>query len=127
VPNTSEHLDRARQNVRFAETFDLTTTPYRDWVVTAYFYAALHLVEALLYAREGLGSKNHTERKEFIRDKGYLTAIEDPYRLLKVYSENARYKLYPFTSLEIRGKIIPHYRRIESYILPQLPRNASNP
>jgi hypothetical protein len=51
VPNTSEHLDRARHNIRFAESFDLATTPYLDWVVTAYFYAALHLVEAL-YTQE---------------------------------------------------------------------------
>jgi len=127
VPNTSEHLDRARQNVRFAESFDLATAPYLDWVITAYFYAALHLVEALLYARENLHSDNHAERREFIRDKGYLTAIQQPYRDLKEFSEQARYRLFPFTASEIRGKIIPCYRRIESYILQQLPRSASNP
>jgi hypothetical protein len=127
VPNTSEHLDRARHNIRFAESFDLATTPYLDWVVTAYFYAALHLVEALLYARENLHSPNHETRKEWIRDKGYLTVIKDAYRDLKNHSENARYRIYPFTSLELRGKIIPLYRRIENYILQQLPRSASNP
>lgn len=52
MPTKSEHLARAEHNQRFAESFELKTTPYPDWVVVAYFYAALHLVDAVLWEVE---------------------------------------------------------------------------
>lgn len=63
MPTTPEHLARARQNLRFAESFDLKTTAYLDWVVTAYFYAALHLVDALLWEKDRLNPELHEHRR----------------------------------------------------------------
>ncbi len=122
MPTTSEHLARARQNLRFAESFDLDSTPYLDWVVAAYFYAGLHLVDALLYQREKIHGGHHETRSRYVRQKSYLKQISRAYHELKDHSENARYELLTFTRIKIENVVIPLYRAIESHILPQLPK-----
>ena len=41
--------------------------PYIDWVVAAYFYAALHLVDALLWEKDQINPESHEIRKEYVR------------------------------------------------------------
>jgi hypothetical protein len=120
VPSASEHRARADRNIRFAESFDLKTTPYLDWVVTAYFYASLHLVDALLSEKDGIDPPNHAERRVYVREKSYLRAISGEYRSLKDHSEDARYWLITMTSVKVEKTIIPLYKTIENHILPQL-------
>lgn len=120
MPAPREHQHRATQNLAFAQGFDLNTTPYLDWVVAGYFYAALHLVDALLAKQENLHPDNHEIRRIYVREKWYLKAIRDEYRTLKDKSEDARYRLITFTRPKIEREIIPLYRAIEAHILPQL-------
>jgi uncharacterized protein (UPF0332 family) len=120
VPTTSEHRARAEQNLRFAQSFDLDTTPYLDWVVVAYFYAALHLVDALLFEKEHLNPDNHEIRRAYVREKSYLRGISIEYRNLKDRSEDARYRLLTLTRSKIEREVIPAYRAIEQHIIPQL-------
>jgi hypothetical protein len=126
VPSKSEHLTRADNNLRFAESFDPESTPYPDWVVAVYFYAALHLVDALLDQEDGIHPPNHEVRKQFVKDKPYLRGIKNEYRSLKDHSEAARYNLTPMTSFKIRETIIPLYQAIESHLKPQLEKPASD-
>lgn len=126
MPTSREHLARAKQNLKFAQSFDLKTTPYLDWVVTAYFYAALHLVDALLVAKGESPGARHEDRKEQVRTRSYLRGIKDEYRALKDHSEDARYRLITMTSLKIEQKIIPLYEKIEVHILAQLPKEESH-
>jgi hypothetical protein len=121
VPTAPEHLARAKQNLRLAESFNLDSTPYLDWVVAFYFYAALHLVEALLHYREGIHGGHHETRNRYVREKTYLKEINRAYQELKDYSENARYELITFTRIKIEKDVIPLYRAIEKHILQQLP------
>lgn len=120
MPRASEHLTRAENNLRFAESFDLKSTPFLDWVVVAYFYAALHLVDALLCQMEDLHPPNHEERNRCVKEKSYLRAIRTQYRSLKDHADDARYNLITMTSVRIEGAILPLYRAIESHIKPQL-------
>ena len=122
MPTTREHFERARQNLAFAQSLNLKTTPYLDWVVTAYFYAALHLVDALLFEKDKLPGGTHEMRKDYVKTKFYLRAIRDEYRELKDHSEDARYRLITMTSTKIQQKIIPLYEEIERHIVPQLPK-----
>jgi uncharacterized protein (UPF0332 family) len=122
VPNTQQHLTHAKQNVEFAQSLDLHSTPYLGWVVVAYFYAALHLVDALLYDKEKIDPSRHELRRNYVREKWYLRGIKDEYFELKDRSEDARYRLLPFTAEKIQREIIPLYRTIETHILGQLPR-----
>ena len=88
--------------------------------MTAYFYAALHLVDALLFENDKLAGGPHQVRKSYVRDKPYLRTIKDEYRSLKDHSEDARYRLITMTSTKIERDIIPLYEAIEKHIVPQL-------
>jgi hypothetical protein len=120
VPTTSEHIDRAKQNLRFAESFDLKTTPYLDWAIAAYFYAALHLVDALLWKNDSFNPANHEQRRDAVKSKWYLRGIKDEYRSLKDHSEEARYNLITMTSTKTENVIIPLYKAIERHIVDQI-------
>ncbi len=122
MPTTSEHRIRAEHNLRFAKSFDLETTPYIDWVVVAYFYAALHLVDALLWEKENLNPDTHEVRTAWVKNKWYLRAIRDEYRELKDRSEDARYRLLTFTKRKVEENVIPLYNTIANHILQQLPK-----
>jgi hypothetical protein len=107
VPPTADHLARVRHNIEFARSFDWDTTPYLDWVVTAYFYAALHLVDALLFYKDGAHGDLHTTRRRYIREKSYLRGIEREFENLKDLSEDARYRLLTMTRVKLESKVIP--------------------
>lgn len=121
MPTTREHLARAQQNLRFAQSFDLATTPYIDWAVAAYFYAALHLVDAILWEKDKINPGDHYERYECVKVKWYLRAIRVEYKTLKDRSEDARYELITFTKAKVEREVIPLYTAIQSHILQQLP------
>ncbi len=50
MPETSAHIEKAEHNERFAMAVRELGTEYLDWVATAYFYSALHDLEAYLAA-----------------------------------------------------------------------------
>jgi hypothetical protein len=123
VPKTAEHLAQSRHNLRFAQSFDLEQTEYLDWVVTVYFYAAMHLVDAVLYFKDRYDPPYHEMRRDCFRTKPYLHDIRYSYKQLKDRSEDARYRLIPFTKAQVENEIIPLYRKIEAHILGLLPGN----
>ena len=118
MPSTQEHLARVRHNIEFAKSFDWDKTPYLDWVVTAYFYAALHLVEALLYHKNQRHCDVHTERRQTIRANSYLKSIDREFEKLKDHSEDARYRLLTMTRIRLERNVIPLYEAIERHIVP---------
>lgn len=120
MPLKNEHLARSQQNLQFARSFDLATTPYLDWVVTAYFYAALHLVDALLDQQDQIHPPDHKVRWEMVKGRYYLMGIKTEYRDLKEHSENARCQLLTFTKPKIERDVIPLYEEIERHIKQQL-------
>ena len=63
MPSKAEHISKAEHNENFATTLnsDGSYPDYRDWVVTAYFYSAVHYVEAYL-ATLGKHSPDHRIR-----------------------------------------------------------------
>jgi len=120
VPTANEHLARVKHNVEFAKSFDWDTTPYLDWVVTAYFYAAVHLVDALLYHKDKVHGDLHSVRRKYIREKYYLRGIDTQFESLKDHSEDARYRLITMTRIRLESKVIPLYSTILQHIMPQL-------
>lgn len=85
------------------------------------FYAALHLVDAILFEKDRINPGNHEFRLECVKKKWYLSGIRPEYWILKQKSENARYDLITFTRVKIEREVVPRYRRIEEHILQQLP------
>jgi hypothetical protein len=116
LPTVEQHVERAKRNQKFAEHFDLDKTDFRDWVVTGYFYSALHWIDAYL-VREGKKQEpGHAFRNTQTNSDSNLTPISRIYRLLYSYSRNVRYDLIDFTPKEIREKVMPKVKEIRNHL-----------
>jgi hypothetical protein len=116
LPTSHEHIERAKRNERFAEHFDLNTTEFRDWVVTGYFYSALHWIDAYLVRENKKTDEGHAFRNTQTNNLRELTAISRPYRKLYSYSRNVRYELVDFTAEQIRKDVVPKVKQIREYM-----------
>ena len=120
MPNQSDHIAKANHNERFFRSFDLTLTPYLDWVVTGVFYATLHYIDTFLATEgEGIHPGSHHSRDRYIRTS--LRPMWSNYRALKDESRAARYDPTAFTETIVRNDIIPKYETIKNYIQGTLP------
>ena len=114
MPSREQHISLAEHNERFTDSFDLDATPYRDWLVTGKFYAAVHYVEAYLATR-GEHSRDHRARDSKV--KRLLPAIKHDYRSLKDESINARYFGYRFSADDVRQAISPALEAVRAHVL----------
>ena len=122
MPNQTKHIAQARHNRQFWCSFDLSSTPFSDWVVSGMFYEGVHWVEVFLSSR-GEHSTRHGQRtsamRRHIKEMG---PVMPDLEALKVESENARYGCYKHTANEISADLIPLVKNIESHI-----QNIFNP
>ena len=116
MPTPDEHQRQAAHNRAFASSFDLATTPYRDWVVTASFYSALHLVEWFLKSRGHTARRDHQLRDAYIARFADLRAIYPDYSELKFQSEAARYECVHLSADTVKDDILPRLNKIETHI-----------
>jgi uncharacterized protein (UPF0332 family) len=119
MPSKDDHLQKARHNEAFFDSFELRSTPYLDWVVTGIFYAALHYVDAFL-ATQGVHPGSHSRRDAEV--KLFLGAgfyLDD--RALKDDSQDARYRAHRFSAEEVDNDIKPLFQKIKSEVLALLP------
>ncbi len=116
MPSPEQYIERAKRNQRFAEHIDLNTTEFRDWVVTGYFYSALHWVDAYLVRENKKSEDGHAFRNTQTNNLKELTPISRPYRKLYSYSRNVRYELVDFTAERIRHEVVPKVREIRMYM-----------
>lgn len=90
------------------------------WVLTVYFYAALHFVSAYLKSKN-IECQNHDERRRWIRSDHGLARIRQDYWDLQQLCWNARYGMNVYGEQEIadaRGSIANIRAQIEA-LLPQ--------
>ena len=120
MPTPDQHRQQAENNKAFIRVLDLDTTPYLDWVVTAAFYAALHLVEWFLTSRGRTGRRDHQLRDAYISREADLRAIYDDYAELKYQSEGAHYECFRFKPAEVRNEILPLLDKIQARITTRL-------
>jgi len=114
VPKKDEHIDQAKHNRSFWDSFSIDKTKYLDWVVVGMFYEAIHWIEAYLATKKH-HSKNHYEREQQIAKTPELA--EDPnlildYGTLRVESENARYWYHKHTPDQVTSDLIPLITRL---------------
>jgi hypothetical protein len=91
MPTVEQHITQYRHNRRFAESID---SQFRDWQVTAIFYAALHAVDAAL-TKLGIPVSNHEDRNNAVRNNAALTPIREKYLNLYRISKVTRYDAEP--------------------------------
>jgi hypothetical protein len=84
----ANHKEKADHIQEFLNSIDSARFP--DWVVTAAFYKAVHLVE-MLFATHGRHSDNHRDRHDTL--KRSFREIWKQYRPLYALSRRARYKV----------------------------------
>ena len=106
MPNKDAHIKKAQHNEQFYLIFDLDKTIYRDWVVVGVFYTALHLIDAYL-ATKNIHPFSHGMRDDWVKKTPELDKIWCDYRDLKEFRMKASYKVYEFSSQEIRKDVLP--------------------
>lgn len=102
MPNSATHRRQALHNEALLAAFDTETTPFRDWMVIAIFYAALHHIESYL-ATKNVHLHTHLGRENLIWAVHELRPIYDDYRRLKHRSELARYDAVAFSADQVRA------------------------
>ena len=124
LPSRDAHIERADRNATFAQSFELETTPYLDWVVTGFFYSALHYIDACLHEHRtkrspnGYNPTSHEDRTPLINK--LFPSVYPPYRELKDASEDARYELKPFTAAEVRELQEQDWQAVRSFARSRL-------
>ena len=116
MPTAEQHRQQAEHNRAFVQSFDLDTSLYLDWVVTAIFYTALHLVEWFLRTKELTGRRDHQLRDAYIARMSELRPVYADYTELKFQSKAARYECATFTPEILRDDLRPRLTRVESHI-----------
>ncbi len=126
----SNHREKWKRNRAFIETI---SDQYPEWVVTAAFYTALHLVE-WLFASDGLDpGRDHDDRDNKLMNTRY-DPIRGAYKTLKDASMTARYDATKngrrsFTPENIKTTILGKYlKTIEDFVLAEVdPKQKHTP
>lgn len=109
----SEHIEKAQHDEDFINSFDASSTPFRDWVVTGIFYAALHYVDSYL-ASINVHPGNHSVRDRWFREPE-LDPIFFQYRILKDESNLARYDVHQFGQQDVQDHL-SYLRKIKNHL-----------
>lgn len=75
---------------------------FPEWAVTGLFYAALHYVDAYLASQgTGVHPTSYRVRSALVARDPVISAVYAEYQELKDGSEDARYRLVPFTVAQV--------------------------
>ena len=116
MPDKQAHWNRAKHNQEFVDSFELANTPYHDWILVAYFYKALHLVDCLFAARDSRHFSRHSERMTGVYHSRHLNAVYNDFQYLYERSREVRYDCQYPTAAELRDEIEPRAERIEQCV-----------
>ena len=116
MPSKDDHIKQAEHNRSFWTDFDLSTTKYFDWVVTGLFYEGLHWIEAYLDTKEEHSGIHPDRLRNIKKYKTDIGIIRTDYELLKVESENARYKCYKHNESDISTDLLPLLEKIKGTV-----------
>ena len=108
-------MAQARHNQTLASLIKTTQPGYCDWAAIVLFYSALHLVEAYL-ANMGEHPEGHADRSRALEEHGILHPIWADYRILKDYSEDARYRCVAFAVDDIDSLERVEFKNIQDCI-----------
>jgi len=116
MPECRQHVEKVRSNLTFV-SFLLGASPgFWDWIITGYFYAAVHLIEAYFHFSAGKHHRRHLYRRQAINADGKIRHLFAAYRSLETYSEVARYGVKRFDLSYLRGRVVPKFEKIRGEI-----------
>jgi hypothetical protein len=140
MPETVYHLRKAEHNKATAAHLKFSGTTYQDWAVTIRFYAAMHLVDALLDQMPDLPKDERHPRKHHaaanIHGNGgrgrnqlvnaILTPVRKEYSSLYDASRRSRYDM-DMLGDDIYEKLGDQLDKIETYVRMQLMAHKYTP
>jgi hypothetical protein len=110
MATAAAHAHQANHNQNFLASIDPKVFP--DWVVTAAFYKALHVVEGLLVRKMG-GTANHGQRNHVLKTQ--FASVWKEYRPLYNLSRTARYWCVPILPADV-GRALARLSAVESVV-----------
>ena len=117
LPNASFHLGQAQHNLGLLKFFKETgkESHFSDWCVTVSFYAAVHMVEALIFTRKKfscgaiqISIEHADEAKVFFKVKSAHAARND---LLRDNSRSFPDLYSPYSSLYNMSRVARYHCR----------------
>jgi len=109
------HSQQVEHNQKLIAFLDVDSTEYLDWVVTAAFHAAVHLVEQHL-ARVPVHSKTHGERWNYMSKCKSLKPLYNDARYLCERSRECRYDCFMPDRSFVKTQVLPTLGNIENAI-----------
>lgn len=101
MPEAQDHIAKVAHNERLTAYLGAAQQEYPDWIITARFYTALHLVDIVL-AKSGIHPVRHhgklNSRDSHVERDVRLSGVFKPYRHLEDLSQTARYTNDPVSS-----------------------------
>ena len=104
MPARDQHIQQARDNFAFYQSrLVLSEAIDCQWAAVVLFYTGLHWVDAYFAALpRPIHPATHEIRGAWMAGDPNLAPINRHYALLEDRSQDARYRLKPFTEAEIR-------------------------
>ena len=90
MPSPQEHKTQAFHNASLARELD--GSPYSDWSITAYFYAAHHQVLKLLAKKKKPFPTTYDKARSYMKQIGLARKVRKKWAKLLDLSFNARYQ-----------------------------------
>jgi hypothetical protein len=102
MPTKDQHIQKANLNEDFGQAIYKLDLKFGCWIVVAYYYAALHWIDAYIDNRSGYHPPNHANRESYIsKDSNLRNSIYNDYRDIKDDSRLARYGIGIFNDSRI--------------------------
>ena len=120
MPKEVDHRTQARHNRAFVE-FVKQQGSYDDWALTACFYSALHLIDAVLVHFANCHPVDHAERDSAIgRCSQIPRDVFNAYFTLKDDSTAARYNCWQPTNADVANGL-SNLTKVEQFVRSKLP------
>lgn len=116
MPSCAQHMDKVRSNLGFVALLLKTGVRFLDWVITAYFYSAVHLAEAYFDRFAGKHYGNHPNRRAAIALDKNISHLYGSYRQLETYSRVSRYGIKQFDMKYVNRRVKPQFQKFSSGI-----------
>ncbi len=96
-----EHLEKARHNLAFLDSINLTDDDFADWAIVALFYAALHFVRAVLHDQQRDHGTTHSRTQSAVQEVFPEVAAQS-YERLYSRSRLVRYEVLKASLLDFQ-------------------------
>ncbi len=103
MPDRAAHLLQAERNEAFLTRINTPDMPYREWVVTVWFYICVQYVDAFLTEKGHRQVADHPDRFAKMQLHQETRSIFEDYEMLYKDRKEARYQTTQYTSADLQS------------------------